>query len=94
MPKVDDVRVLLGAYGGHECPIPTPSPIVCLDVVVARGASWTFTPPPGHVVAWAFVYRGRALVVGAEVSRELVVLDERDAPVTVMALGDARLLFG
>jgi len=40
------------------------------------------------------VYRGRALVVGAEVSRELVVLDERDAPVTVMALGDARLLFG
>ena len=94
VPQVGNVRVLLGEYGGRANPIPAPSPMVYLDVVLARGASWTFTPPPGHSVAWAFVYRGRAKLAGAELSRELAVLEEREAPVMIEALDDARLLFG
>ena len=94
VPQLGNVRVLLGEYAGHAHPIPSPSPMLYLDVVLARGESWTFTPPSGHDVAWAFVYRGRARVGGEDVARELVVFDEREAPVTIEAVDDARLLFG
>lgn len=94
VPQVENVRVLLGEYGGHANPIPAPSPITYLDVVLGRGASWTFTPPAGHTVAWLFAYRGRVRVAGAELSKELAVLDETEAPVTIEAEDDARILFG
>lgn len=94
VPQVGNVRVLLGEYAGHANPIQVPSPVVYLDVVLARGASWTYTPPPGHTVAWVFVYQGRAKVASAALSRELAVLDESDAPVTLDAVEDARILFG
>lgn len=94
VPQVGNVRVLLGAYGGRANPIPSPSPITYLDVVLAGGEAWTFTPPAEHSVAWAFVYRGRARVAGTELSGELAVLDEGHAPVTIEAVSDARILFG
>jgi len=94
VPQVDNVRILLGEYGGHANPIPVPSPIVYLDVVLTRGASWAFRPPSGHSVAWAFVYRGSAKVAGVPLTRELAVLDESEAPVTIEAIEDARILFG
>ena len=94
VPGVDNVRVLLGAHRGRESPIAAPSSIAYLDVVLAAGASWTFTPPPGHSVAWLFVYQGRAKVAQTELSRELAVLDETESPVVVEAIEDARFLFG
>jgi redox-sensitive bicupin YhaK (pirin superfamily) len=94
VPQVGNVRVLLGTYRGEASPIPIPSPIVYLDVVLASGTPWTFTPPPGHAVAWAFVYRGQARVAGESLSGELAVLDEGDAPVTIDADTDACILFG
>ncbi|MCA3011966.1 MAG: pirin family protein [Myxococcaceae bacterium] len=94
VPQVENVRVLLGEHLGRANPIPPPSPLVLLDVVLASGRPWTFTPPPGHGVAWAFVYRGRARVSGSDVARELVVFDEGEGPVTFEALEETRLLFG
>lgn len=94
VPQVGDVRVLLGDYGGRTHPIPAPSPIVYLDVVIASGGTWRFDPPPGHTVAWAYVYRGRAAVAGQDVAGELVVLDAGTAPIVIEAREDARVLFG
>jgi redox-sensitive bicupin YhaK (pirin superfamily) len=94
VPQVGNVRVLLGAYAGHENPIPPPSPITYLDVVLVAGEAWTYTPHAGHTIAWAFVYRGKARVAGEEVARELVVLDESDAPFTIEASEPSRILVG
>jgi redox-sensitive bicupin YhaK (pirin superfamily) len=94
VPQVGNVRVLLGTYAGQHNPIPPPSPLLYLDVVLAAGETWTFSPPPDHDVAWAFVYRGRARAGGAELSRTLVVFDEGDAAVTFDAVDDARVLLG
>ena len=94
VPQVGNVRVLLGAYGGQSNPIPPPSPMLYLDVVVRRGESWTFTPPPGHTVAWGFVYCGRARTAGVELSRELVVFHDGEQPMTWDAVDDARILCG
>lgn len=94
VPQVGDVRVLLGAYGGQYNPIPSPSPITYLDVAVAAGATWTFEPPTGHTVAWLMVYRGRANAAGTELAGELAVFEEGEAPLTVHATDDVRLLLG
>lgn len=94
VPQVGNVRVLLGAYDGQQSPIATPSPVNYLDVTLAAGATWTLQPPPGHDVAWAFVYRGRARVNDTPVADELVVLAEGDGPLTVTAEEPARVLVG
>lgn len=94
VPHVNNVRVLLGEYGGVANPIPVPSPLVYLDVALALGESWTFHPPEDHTVAWLFVYRGKAQVAGIELSQELAVLDEGNESITIEATDDARVLFG
>jgi redox-sensitive bicupin YhaK (pirin superfamily) len=94
VPQVGNVRVLLGDYGGATNPIPAPSPIAYLDVTLAAGATWTFSPPAGHTTAWAFVYRGTATVAGETLTDELVVFDPGEAPLTFAAATDARVLFG
>lgn len=94
VPQVGNVRVLLGEYGGQSNPIPAPSPLTYLDVVLARGESWRFVPPEGHSVAWAFPYRGRARMGGEVIADELVVFDESTQPVDIEAIDDCRVLFG
>jgi redox-sensitive bicupin YhaK (pirin superfamily) len=94
VPQVGNVRVLLGEYGGHVSPIPPPAPLTYLDVALAAGESWVFTPPAGQTVAWAFVYAGRARVEGQPASRELLVFEESNAAVRFEALEATRVLLG
>jgi redox-sensitive bicupin YhaK (pirin superfamily) len=94
VPQVGHVRVLLGSWGGATNPIPAPSPVVYLDVVLEAGETWTFQPPAGHTVGWVMVYAGRARVAGEDVDGELVVLDASDAAFTVAALQASRVLVG
>lgn len=94
VPQVGGVRVLLGEYAGAKNPIPVPSPIVYLDVVLAAGETWRYQPQPDEAVAWALVYRGRAQLCGEDISGELVVCDESSAAIEVTALQDSRFLFG
>jgi redox-sensitive bicupin YhaK (pirin superfamily) len=94
VPQIGNVRVLLGEHGGATNPIPAPSSIVYLDVVLAAGEPWRFTPPAGHTVAWAFVYSGLARVCGEDVAGELVVLDESSGEIVIDAVEPSRVLFG
>jgi redox-sensitive bicupin YhaK (pirin superfamily) len=89
VPQVGNVRVLLGSYGGATNPIPAPTPMVYLDVVLNPGETWSFTPPEGHTIGWAMVYAGRAQICGEAVESELVVLNESDGAFTVEALEPA-----
>ena len=94
VPQLGPVRVLLGRYGEHSNPIPPPSPLLYLDVVLAQGERWTFQPPLDHSVAWVFVYDGQALVGGEPLRQELAVLEPRGAAVTIEATEPTRLLVG
>lgn len=94
VPQLGNVRVLLGRYGDSSNPIPPPSPLLYLDVVLAGGESWTFQPPRDHSVAWLFVYRGEVLVAGDAVGQELAVLESGEGAVVIKALETCRLLLG
>ena len=94
VPQVGNVRVLLGEYGGAINPIPAPSPMTYLDVVLGPDESWTYQPPAGHTIAWAMVYRGTALANGEAVTQELVVFEDGEGPLTFATLAGARVLFG
>jgi redox-sensitive bicupin YhaK (pirin superfamily) len=94
VPQVGNVRVLLGEYGAQRNPITTPSSINYLDVALGAGETWTYSPPAGHDVAWAFVYRGRARVAGESITGELVVFEDGPGDVTLEAAEASRVLFG
>ena len=94
VPQLGPVRMLLGRYGEASNPIPSPSPLLYLDVVLAAGETWTFQPPGDHSVAWVFVYRGQALVAGEAVGDELVVLTAEGGDVVIRAIEPTRLLLG
>jgi redox-sensitive bicupin YhaK (pirin superfamily) len=94
VPQVGNVRVLLGNYGGATCPIPAPSPMLYLDIVLEPGVPWRFEPPEGHTVAWAFVYRGTVGIAGEDVTDELVALGRGSDAITLEARTPARVLFG
>ena len=94
VPQVGNVRVLLGTYEGQTNPIPSPSPITYLDVVLRAGEKWHFKPENGHNIAWAFVYDGSARVADVDLTDELVVLDESDGEIVIEAVTAARILFG
>jgi redox-sensitive bicupin YhaK (pirin superfamily) len=92
IPTDGRVRVLLGSYGAMKSPIPYPAPVTYLHVRLTDGERWTFQPHPGHDVAWLAVSLGALIVAGAKVGRELVVFEESNAPIEVVASGDVELV--
>lgn len=93
VPQVGNARVLLGEYQGQTCPIPVPSPLRYLDVVLAAGERWTLPVPAEHDVAWLLVYRGEARVAGEPTADELAVLGGA-GELALEATTPARVLIG
>jgi redox-sensitive bicupin YhaK (pirin superfamily) len=63
-------------------------------VSLEGGASWQFSPPTDHDVAWVFVFDGAAKVQGQAVGRDLLMLDAK-GEIEISALGQpARVLVG
>ena len=94
VPQIDNVRLLLGEYGGARSLIPSPSPMMYADVTLAAGARWELRPPSDQRVAWAHVYRGRVRTGGELVERTLVVFTESGGELVFEAKTDARFLVG
>lgn len=94
VPLVENVRVLLGSYGGGRSPVPAPASMTYLDAHLRDGERWTYTPPPDHRTAWCFVHEGTARVAGTELTDALAVFDEGDGAITFEARGETRVLLG
>ena len=88
------VTVLLGQHGSARSPIESPAPINYFSISLEAGASWTYTPPPGHTVAWAAVSSGRLLVPTAIEAGELVAFEEGSKPIQFIADEDTDFVFG
>ncbi len=92
IPTGGNVRVLLGSYGAMQSPVPYPQPVTYLHVQLRDGERWTFEPHAEHEVAWLAVSRGHVIVAGARVGLEMVVFDEGNQPIELVADGDTELV--
>jgi redox-sensitive bicupin YhaK (pirin superfamily) len=77
--------VLLGSYGELRSPVPYPQPVTYLNVRLADGERWTYRPHSTHGVAWLAVSLGMLRVAGARADREMVIFEEGNLPIEVVA---------
>jgi hypothetical protein len=66
--------------------------VTYLHVRLRDGERWTFEPHAGHDIAWLAVSRGHLIVAGAVVGLEMVVFEEANQPIEVIADGDVELV--
>jgi len=88
------VRVLLGTYAGLASPIPYHEPVTYLHVTLKDGEGWTFQPNAGQEVAWLAVHKGALDTNGLRLEREMVVFEEGQGPIALVAIGDTELVIG
>lgn len=94
VPQVGPVRVLLGEYGAAHSPVAAPEGITYLAVQLAQGERWTYTPPPGHTVAWAAVATG-ALTAGEPIAAgELVAFEPSGQSIDFVATQASSFVLG
>jgi len=92
IPSDGHVRVLLGSYGELKSPIPYPQPVTYLHVRLRAGERWTYEPHAGHDVAWLAVASGQLSVAGSKVGLEMVVFEEGNQAIELIADGDVELV--
>jgi len=94
VPRAGPVRVLLGRYGQAASPIDVPIDANIFWVQLSDGEQWSYAPPPGHAVGWAFAQSGSLHAGGAVLRRELAVFEAGSAPIEFQAEGDCGFLVG
>lgn len=93
VPTDGRVRVILGRYGGLTSPIAAP-PMTYLSVSLQAGERWTFEPPAGHDVAWVAVMNGALRTPELISGGELVLFEQSEAPIELVAEGQTRFVLG
>jgi redox-sensitive bicupin YhaK (pirin superfamily) len=94
VPRVGPARVLLGSYGGVFSPVASPGSTTYLYVELKKGQRWTFTPTPGHTVAWAYAFDGTVRASGNALNKTLAVFADCDAPIDFVAETDVGFALG
>ena len=91
-PTVGPARLILGRYEGAESPVRATEGMNYLLVTLQDGETWTYTPPPGHLVGWLAVSHGALEADGPVPAGELAVFAPDGAPITVVARGETRFV--
>ena len=89
VPRKDGFKLLMGEYDGLVNPLPNPSKVNVLDVVMEKaGSVFKYVYPPGHTTSFVFVYQGAGLVgddVRDSTNKEVFVLDPHGDIVEIKA---------
>ena len=94
VPQDGPARLLLGRHGAAESAIPAPSSMNYLAVHLKDGERWRYVPPADHTVAWLAVHAGQ-LEAGEPLHRgELVVFEESNQAIDLLARGDTAFVLG
>jgi redox-sensitive bicupin YhaK (pirin superfamily) len=97
------LKVFLGQFevAGQHATHMAQSPILSHQYMnyaalsLSEGATWHYTPPADHDVAWVFIYQGSVLVGDHHSENELLVLGESGSiALTNTAQGESNILLG
>ncbi len=94
VPQEGPVSVALGRYGASRSPVHAPPSINYLHVKLQDGERWRYQPPPGHNVAWVFIYEGQIDGPEPVAAGELVVFEESNEPLEFLSRGDTGFVVG
>lgn len=96
IPSIGPARLLLGRYDHSESPLAltAPSGINYLEVRLGAGERWTYRPPQGHRVGWIAVQQGELEKPDRIGSGELVVFDQSETAIEILARTDVRFVLG
>ena len=92
--STEGVQVLLGEYSGVQSQIKTPYPVNYFDVSLRAGIPWSYVPPEGHDVVWAFVYSGVVRIGDVACCEELVIFDREPGALHLVSDCPAGLMLG
>lgn len=87
-------RVLLGRYGSAQSLIPAPSDMNYLAVNLKDGEQWRYVPPSGHTIAWLAINSGQLDVGETAHAGELVIFQESNQPIDLVAKGETSFVLG
>lgn len=93
VPVVGPARVILGAYRGAKSPIDSP-PMTYLAVSLEAGERWTYTPPPGHDVAWVAVHEGTLRTPETVPAGEIAIFEGSEQAIDFVAEGRTGFVLG
>ncbi|WP_421589619.1 pirin family protein [Rahnella aceris] len=94
VPEVGPARVLIGEYGGVHSAAELPAGMTYLGVRLRKGERWSYTPPPGHTVAWVALATGRLTTDESLEAGELVVFEPSSEVIDFVAQEDASFVLG
>ncbi|MBL8615069.1 MAG: pirin family protein [Deltaproteobacteria bacterium] len=94
VPRVGPARVLLGAHGGAQSPVPSPEGITYLLVELSDGEGWTFQPAPGQRLAFVAVHEGGLRSPAPIAAGELGLFAPGEQPLSLQAVGPTRFILG
>jgi len=94
--KTGPARVVLGRYQDAASSIPAPADMNYLDVRLADGESWTYTPPAGHTVGWVALDQGRVVLDSGDAvdAGELAVFESSNGAISFTAQGVTAFVLG
>jgi redox-sensitive bicupin YhaK (pirin superfamily) len=86
-------RVLAGQFGGLSAPFPSPSPLALLDLTLAAGDPFSWSPEPGITTCTLYLFVGSLTVGDAHITAPALILFARgEAAINVAARDCARCL--
>jgi redox-sensitive bicupin YhaK (pirin superfamily) len=94
VPTDGRVRVLLGTYEGMASPLSYRAPLTYLHVRLSEGDGWRYQPASDHDVAWLAVSEGALSVNEVTTGRELLVFEDGNGAIDVVAATDVEFVIG
>jgi len=87
VPRVENVKVIVGTYKGVAGRIKTPFQMTYLDIELEEGAKWDFSPPAGQTKGFLFPRSGSVVVNEVEVpNQKMGILEQGEGQIQIKAL--------
>lgn len=93
LPKVDNVKVIVGEFKGQKSPLSVPYEMTYLDVNLAAGESFQFDTPQGQTVGFVFPRKGGIELFGTALPlNHLSVLENNEGGIVITANVDSQFV--
>ncbi len=90
----DRIKILLGSYQQYSSLIKPPADINYFHLTLKKDEEFIYHPPKNHAVAWFFVHKGNIRCDDAQITKQIAILEQNEAPIKLTALGDSALILG